>query len=276
VTNRRGDAMIPHEQTNERRRWMLGLGWESGQATIVIRRVVKQGHGGEAGHLSWALYEYIADVQPDGPAAPFRATFGDPRNGIHFNAPEVGQVVKVKFHPRSRQVKFDRSDPGIYRDLGHKKEDKAAVAAAHTAEAQAQFDAVARAAPGTSVPSSSRPPAEGRETASDASSVLSEISAALSEITATTARISVQSSDPTKPSSSARHALAERERAEAERQRGEAARLRATAAELRGEAAPAPDPDPLERLARLADLHERGALTDSEFAAEKAKILEGT
>jgi hypothetical protein len=31
--------------------------------------------------------------------------------------------------------------------------------------------------------------------------------------------------------------------------------------------------DPLERLQKLADLHDRGALTDTEFAAEKAKIL---
>jgi Short C-terminal domain len=31
--------------------------------------------------------------------------------------------------------------------------------------------------------------------------------------------------------------------------------------------------DPLDRLGKLADLHDRGALTDAEFAAEKAKIL---
>lgn len=32
--------------------------------------------------------------------------------------------------------------------------------------------------------------------------------------------------------------------------------------------------DPLERLERLADLHERGALTDEEFAAKKSELLE--
>jgi len=32
--------------------------------------------------------------------------------------------------------------------------------------------------------------------------------------------------------------------------------------------------DSLERLQKLADLHDRGALTDAEFAAEKAKILD--
>lgn len=31
--------------------------------------------------------------------------------------------------------------------------------------------------------------------------------------------------------------------------------------------------DPVDRLAKLADLHDRGALTDAEFTAEKAKIL---
>lgn len=265
--------MILYEQKNERRHRMLGLGWESGQATIVTRRVVAQGHGGEGGILSWALYEYIADVRPDGPAAPFRATFGDPRNGIHFRAPEVGQVVKVKFRSKSRHVKFDRSDMGIHSDLGHHQEDEAAVAAAHTEEAQAQFDAVARAAPGTSVPPEMAPPAGGAQIGSGEPSVLSEISAALAEITAATARISVEASDPAKPSSATRHARAESERAEVDRLEAESARLMAKAAEARGE--PAAAADPLERLARLADLHERGALTDSEFAAEKAKILEG-
>jgi len=34
--------------------------------------------------------------------------------------------------------------------------------------------------------------------------------------------------------------------------------------------------DPIERLAKLADLYGRGALTDAEFAAEKAKILKNS
>jgi Short C-terminal domain len=37
-------------------------------------------------------------------------------------------------------------------------------------------------------------------------------------------------------------------------------------------AAPAP-PDPIAQLKELADLHTSGVLTDEEFAAEKAKIL---
>ena len=33
------------------------------------------------------------------------------------------------------------------------------------------------------------------------------------------------------------------------------------------------EPDPTEQLERLAKLHEEGALTDEEFAAQKAKLL---
>jgi hypothetical protein len=39
------------------------------------------------------------------------------------------------------------------------------------------------------------------------------------------------------------------------------------------QAAPGPAPDPVERLAKLADLRDRGALTDAEFEAQKARIL---
>jgi hypothetical protein len=37
----------------------------------------------------------------------------------------------------------------------------------------------------------------------------------------------------------------------------------------------APPADPIEQLKDLADLKERGILTDAEFAAQKAKILAG-
>jgi hypothetical protein len=42
--------------------------------------------------------------------------------------------------------------------------------------------------------------------------------------------------------------------------------------------APASQPaaDPLDRLAKLAELHASGALTDEEFAAQKTKILQST
>ncbi len=44
--------------------------------------------------------------------------------------------------------------------------------------------------------------------------------------------------------------------------------------ELRGRAAAADRR--IAQLQQLADLHSRGVLTDAEFAAEKAKILNGT
>jgi hypothetical protein len=39
---------------------------------------------------------------------------------------------------------------------------------------------------------------------------------------------------------------------------------------------PATEPDPLDQLKRLGDLHAAGALTDAEFAAEKARVLSQT
>jgi hypothetical protein len=38
-------------------------------------------------------------------------------------------------------------------------------------------------------------------------------------------------------------------------------------------AAPAAAPDPIDQLKELAALHQQGVLTDDEFAAQKAKIL---
>ena len=37
--------------------------------------------------------------------------------------------------------------------------------------------------------------------------------------------------------------------------------------------APAPAPDPAAALSSLADLHERGAITDAEYEAKKAELL---
>jgi hypothetical protein len=58
----------------------------------------------------------------------------------------------------------------------------------------------------------------------------------------------------------------------------EVTRLTAKLEEQRGTrdtlSAPPREPsDPLDRLQKLADLHDRGALTEAEFAAEKAKLL---
>ena len=38
---------------------------------------------------------------------------------------------------------------------------------------------------------------------------------------------------------------------------------------------PRPTPDPIEQLTKLAELKDKGILTEEEFAAQKAKILAG-
>jgi hypothetical protein len=94
---------------------MFGGDWETADATIVTRRLVGQGHvGNEGARALWQEYEYIADVRPDSGAAPFRATLNEPRNGMWFHTPAVGQRVRVKFHAKDQKVKFDRSDPVVF------------------------------------------------------------------------------------------------------------------------------------------------------------------
>jgi Short C-terminal domain len=43
--------------------------------------------------------------------------------------------------------------------------------------------------------------------------------------------------------------------------------------EYSAEPAAPTEPDPLEQVEKLAKLHEEGAITDEEFAAQKAKLL---
>jgi hypothetical protein len=131
---------------------MFGRGWKPGQATIVTRRLVEQGHGGEGGVLEYQVFEYIADVRADDGMTMFRATIKEPLNAVHFRSPEVGQVVRVTFSEKDEHVKFDRDDPALHRDLTHRKQDEADVAAAHSSDAQERWDAVARATPGSAAP----------------------------------------------------------------------------------------------------------------------------
>jgi hypothetical protein len=62
----------------------------------------------------------------------------------------------------------------------------------------------------------------------------------------------------------------------AHRQQGKwAAQEEQQAAAAAPVAAAPPAEDPMEQLTKLGQLHEQGILTDEEFAAEKAKILNG-
>ena len=49
--------------------------------------------------------------------------------------------------------------------------------------------------------------------------------------------------------------------------------MQAAAAQAAAGAGAASGTDPTEKLTRLADLHDRGVLSDDEFAAQKAKVL---
>jgi hypothetical protein len=271
---------------------MFGRDWESAEATIVTRRLVEQGHGGEAGILSYQAYEYIADVRPAGGSPVFRAVVKEPFNAIHFKAPEVGQVVRVTFRRKDKHVKFDDSDPGIHRDINHKKADRRAVAQAGSAAAKASFAAIAAAAPGTSPAPAGVGPATDPPfaAATDASAAIdAELQAASAAFDAAMARGRAAMSafgdaklagDPVEAErlkGEVKTTNGEVQRANAEYQRVSALKSQSLGSKRAAGAAPVAvksvPSDPLERLEKLADLRDRGVLSDAEFAAEKAKIL---
>ena len=140
---------------------MFGTGWKDAEATIVQRRLVSQttskGRYGQT--LRAETYEYIADVRPGDGSEPFRAMVKEPFNAIHFHAPEVGQVVRVKYSPKESdqpKVKFDDSDPQTFDHLSARRDaDKKAVRDAHSAEAEAAWDAALKGSPGSDTPSDS-------------------------------------------------------------------------------------------------------------------------
>lgn len=148
---------------------MFGRGWNDAEATIVERRLVAQDtHVGGVVGQTVKVYEYIADVRPSDGSQPFRAVVHEPFNAIHFKAPTVGQVVRVRYDHEGRdghKVKFDRSDPGTYADLPGQA-DKKAVRTAHSPEAQAAWDATLNAHAGSAARASSGhgdgPAAEGQ------------------------------------------------------------------------------------------------------------------
>jgi len=157
---------------------MLGMGWKHAEATIVKRRVVDQSHVAATGAYSaqtFRKFEYIADVRPKDGSAPFRASLDDPFNQITFKQPEEGQVVLVKYKEKGNgehEVKFDRADDGTYDRIQGvpdwrrhedpaKARDKEAVAAAHTDQAQSEWDAALSAPAGAQAPPTPQPAADG-------------------------------------------------------------------------------------------------------------------
>ncbi len=142
---------------------MLGIGWTSGTAVIVDRRLVGKHTEPDMGDFAGQgdeVFEFIADVKADGDGVHFRTTLKEPFNAITFKPPEIGQTVMVKLHAKERKAKFDRADPGTYEHVPGvpdwrrhgdplKEADRAAVAADHDPDAQARWDARLNEGPGT-------------------------------------------------------------------------------------------------------------------------------
>jgi hypothetical protein len=98
------------------------------------------------------------------------------------------------------------------------------------------------------------------------------------DMSATIERLSAATADFSETMAAIKRAKSAGGTAEVERLKAEFASRAADGTTSAGQAAGGVTPhgvasDPLERLQKLADLHDRGVLTDVEFAAEKAKIL---
>jgi hypothetical protein len=74
----------------------------------------------------------------------FGATFDDPYLNGELISPADGDVIVVKFHPKTHAVKMDRRDPALSSRKRERRERD---------EVQQHFDAAANAAPGVAAPS---------------------------------------------------------------------------------------------------------------------------
>jgi len=214
---------------------MFGHHWEPGQATIVaLKELPTMGTDGFGHKLR--SYEYVADVQPDSGGPVFRTTMDEPFN-------ESSDRHGFRWHqPGVGEVMPVKCDPKRQEAKFDAAASRAQARAMHDqmASAQAaQFDAMVGAAPGTAPG-----PTSGEILPGQGISVVNvsgaDISGALPAI---------------------QQALASGNLAEIARIKGELRQQTPEAA------------DPAERLEKLADLHSRGLLTDDEFAATKAKLL---
>jgi Short C-terminal domain len=278
---------------------MFGIGAKPGSATVVAVRLTAKDYDG-ATSQSYSNKEYMVDVVPDDGTPPFRATAEDPYNSITFRQPEVGDVVRVKFH--GGKVHFDRDDPNLHRDTPRQAAKKE-LAADRSAEARQAWDALHRQGPQHVGPHPSQPypaqpypvqpypvqpypvesypvqpypaqsyPAQPDPGASQSGPVppaqlsgIADLLSGAADLAAATASLSEFT-----------ETLAAIKRARAAGDVTEVARLKAEfAAHSATHIVPstADTADPIDRLERLAALHAQGVLTDAEFAQQKAKIL---
>jgi hypothetical protein len=190
---------------------MFGKGTE-GNAVIVAREthegMYRKGVNVQAPTgLYHHVYDFIADVTPDGGGEVFRATFTELFGNDIEHRPVPGETARVKIG-KDREVTFDR------RALAEQ-------ATTQNASERDRFTALGAAAPGAGgVIAAPKPTGDP------------EVDAQL---------------------------------------------YRAYRAQLAGAAAPAAPPvpaaDPLDQIAKAAELHKAGVLSNEEFAALKAKLL---
>jgi hypothetical protein len=84
---------------------MFGHKWQEGEGTVRETRVSRFGPGDNSAIIT----HYVIDVQPSS-GEPFRAEVREPITAGAFQAPIVGEVVKLKCDPSRKEARFDLSD----------------------------------------------------------------------------------------------------------------------------------------------------------------------
>ena len=107
---------------------------EAAEATVLFVKMLDA-----YTNTGWQPYEFILEVRTQS-GQPFRTTVKE--HFVLFNNPEVGDVVKVQYDPKSKKVKLDTK--GDIRYDAHAKE----------LARKAQHDAILSAPAGTPVPGS--------------------------------------------------------------------------------------------------------------------------
>lgn len=84
--------------------------WEPATGTVIDSRVDKVKVYDNAGTST--TREFVVEVTTAGGEV-FRSAVKTPRNAGDFKDPRIGAAVKVEFDPKSRKVRFDKSDESL-------------------------------------------------------------------------------------------------------------------------------------------------------------------
>lgn len=85
---------------------MFERDWEPAKAKIIAMKELSNWSDDPSSNFQQsAPYEYVVDVQPSGQPT-FRATFRDPYLRGDMAHPREGEVVNVRYHPKSHKVKL--------------------------------------------------------------------------------------------------------------------------------------------------------------------------